>query len=242
MKKYLLGLAALVGATITLFTCMAADPVPPGIRNTLAKIAPGMEIKSVNASPVPGLQEIVVGAQIVYMTSDGRYLINGDMLDFKANTNLSEEKRSIARLEAIAGVDEDDMIVFAPDEVKYTIDVFTDIDCGYCRKLHREIDQYNALGIAVRYMAFPRTGKGSPSYNKAVSVWCADDRKKAITAAKANRKIAIKTCDNPVDEQYSLGEQLGVRGTPSIVLESGKLLPGYMEAAKMLLVLKEEAR
>jgi len=90
--------------------------------------------------------------------------------------------------------------------------------------------------------SFPRAGKGSPGYNKAVSVWCADDRKKAITDAKVNMRVMSKTCDNPVDEQFSLGEQLGVRGTPSIVLESGKLLPGYMEAGKMLLVLKEDAR
>jgi thiol:disulfide interchange protein DsbC len=132
------------------------------------------------------------------------------------------------------------MVVFPPaGPTKHTVTVFTDIDCGYCRKLHQEIADYNQQGIKVRYLMYPRAGVGSESYNKAVWVWCADDRQDAITRAKRGEEIPHKTCANPVKEQFELGQTLGVRGTPSIILENGQMVPGYVPAAQLAQMLDE---
>ena len=132
------------------------------------------------------------------------------------------------------------MIIFKPETSKHFVSVFTDIDCGYCRKLHSEIDQYLAQGITVRYLFFPRAGKGSDSYAKAISVWCADDRQKALTDAKKGDSLAKKTCDNPVDQHMELGEAFGMSGTPMIVTEKGNVLPGYVPAAQLAKILSSE--
>jgi thiol:disulfide interchange protein DsbC len=129
------------------------------------------------------------------------------------------------------------MVIFAPEEYDHTITVFTDIDCGYCRKLHNEIDAFMAEGIRVRYLFYPRAGLGSPSYQKAVSVWCADDRKQALTDAKAGEPLPEKSCENPVADHMALGEAMGVTGTPAILLENGQLVPGYVPAKRMAAIL-----
>jgi len=134
------------------------------------------------------------------------------------------------------------MLIFAPKDYKYTVTVFTDIDCGYCRKLHAEIDQYNAKGIRVRYLMFPRAGVGSPSYQKAVNVWCADDRNQALTRSKAGETLEEKQCKNPVADEYALGQMVGVTGTPAIFLADGELVPGYVPADRMESILKEKAQ
>lgn len=193
----------------------------------------GNEPTSITASPVKGLYEVIAGGQIVYMTSDAHYVFSGDLLDMKTKVNVTDSKRDSVRLSALNSVSEKDMIIFAPKETKHTITVFTDIDCGYCRKLHNEIAEYNKLGIKVRYLAYPRAGIPSDSYNKAVTVWCSDDRKKAITAAKNGENLPNKTCDNPVAHEFELGQQLGVTGTPALILENGKLYPGYAPAKQL---------
>jgi len=134
---------------------------------------------------------------------------------------------------------EENMIIFPAKNSKHTISVFTDIDCGYCRKLHNEIDQYNAKGITVRYLAFPRAGIGSPSYDKAVSVWCEKDRQAAMTRSKSGETLPKASCKNPVAEEYELGQLLGVNGTPALVLDNGSLLPGYVPANRLVRVLNE---
>jgi thiol:disulfide interchange protein DsbC len=144
------------------------------------------------------------------------------------------------RKAALDKIGEQDMIVFKAPNSKYTVSVFTDIDCGYCRKLHSEIDQYLAQGITVRYLFFPRAGKGSESYNKAVAVWCAADKNKALTAAKKGDAFDIKSCDNPVDKHMQLGEDFGMTGTPMIVTAKGNILPGYVPAAQLAKVLASE--
>jgi thiol:disulfide interchange protein DsbC len=141
--------------------------------------------------------------------------------------------RNDTRRKAIEGVGEENMIVFSPQDPKHTVTVFTDIDCGYCRKLHREIDSYENAGIKVRYLLFPRSGVDSPSYDKAVSVWCSEDRAKALTEAKQGKAVDKKECDNPVREDIELGHSLGVTGTPTIVLENGRVVPGYVPAASL---------
>lgn len=194
----------------------------------------GMTPESIAETPIPGLYEVVVQSQIIYLSSNGRYAVQGDIVDLNSTNNLTETARNKLRADAINTVAEQDMIVFpANGESKHTVSVFTDIDCGYCRKLHQEITAYNNKGITVRYLAFPRAGVGSESFNKAVSAWCADDRLKAMTRAKMDQDIEAKTCENPVAAQYELGQRLGVRGTPSIILGNGEMVPGYMPADKL---------
>ena len=203
------------------------------IRGALGDI----DISSIEATPVPGLYEVVVGSQIVYISGDGRYLLQGELIDFGVKENLTEARRAGIRRDVISALDESKMIIFKPGKVKHVVTVFTDIDCGYCRKLHRQMDQYLEKGIEIRYLFFPRSGVNTPSYRKAVSVWCADDRQQAMTNAKHERAVPNKTCENPVDEHMQLARQLGLRGTPYILFENGQSPPGYIapdELARML--------
>lgn len=211
------------------------------LNKALQALIPDEKPDSVNPSPIPGLYEVVYGAQIYYLTEDGRYMLQGDMLDLQARANLTEAKRAAGRMQALNTLGEDGMIVFAPKQVKHTITVFTDIDCSYCRKMHKEIAELNNLGIKVRYVAFPRAGIGSPSYDKAVSVWCAKDRQAAITRAKADQPVEQKTCDNPVTKQFEAARKIGVSGTPSLVLEDGTLVPGYVPAQRLRELLDNKA-
>lgn len=199
----------------------------------------GKQVTDIKPSPLPGLFQVTAPPMVFYMSKDARYVINGDIIDLEKKLNLSSSERDTAKKTAIEQIGEKDMIVFAPKEVKHTITVFTDIDCGYCRKLHSEMAEYNKLGIKVRYLAYPRAGLGSDSYNKAVSVWCAKDRKKAITEAKINNRIEQKTCTNPVAREFELGQELGVNGTPALVLENGQIYPGYAPADKLIQVLDQ---
>lgn len=216
---------------------LLADEVKDRLEAALAGIVPGTP-DSITPTPAQGLYEVVYGARVFYLTEDGQYLIDGQMIDLNKRTNLTEERRAKARLKALASIDESSMIIFAPKgETKHTISVFTDIDCGYCRKLHQEMPELNKLGIKVRYLSFPRAGIDSPSYDKAVSVWCAKDRKQAMNDAKLNNKIEAKTCENPVRQHMAMGEMVGVTGTPAIVLEDGRLMPGYAPAQKLLEIL-----
>jgi thiol:disulfide interchange protein DsbC len=162
------------------------------------------------------------------------------LFDVDAKKNITESKLGAVRKAALDKIGEQDMIVFKAPNSKYTVSVFTDIDCGYCRKLHSEIDQYLAQGITVRYLFFPRAGKGSESYNKAVAVWCAADKNKALTAAKKGDAFDSKSCDNPVDKHMQLGEDFGMTGTPMIVTAKGNILPGYVPAAQLAKVLASE--
>ncbi len=215
------------------------------MRQNLAKIMTVAQPDSIKPSPIDGLYEVVYGAQIFYATKDGRYLVQGDILDVNGQRNLTEQRRSATRLAAIDKVSEDKMIIFspqAPQKVKHTITVFTDIDCGYCRKMHSEIGSYLKQGIRVRYMSYPRTGVDTPSYFKAVSVWCAKDRKDALTRAKQDEPIETKTCKNPVKEEMQLGEEVGVSGTPTIITDTGRLLPGYVPAIHLAQILDQEIK
>ena len=169
-------------------------------------------------------------------------MLRGDILDVAGHSNITEARRTGVRLSAINKISEDKMIIFAPAQVKHTITVFTDIDCGYCRKLHNEIDSYLKEGIRVRYLSFPRSGVDTPSYYKAVSVWCAKDRKAALTSAKKDEPVEQKTCDNPVKQEMDLGAEVGVEGTPTIVTETGHLLPGYVPAARLAQILVEDKK
>ncbi|MCK9394750.1 MAG: DsbC family protein [Methylobacter sp.] len=210
------------------------------IRQALAKSMPSVKVGTVKPSEINDLYEVTIGGNIVYVSGDGKYLLQGHLVDVAARTDLTEEKLSGARKQAIENLGVDKMIVFKPKTSKYTVSIFTDIDCGYCRKLHSEIDQYMAEGITIQYLFFPRAGKGSDSYNKAVSVWCADDRKAALTAAKKGDTPPAKTCANPIDEHMQLAEDFEVKGTPMIVTEKGNIFPGYLPAKQLAEALADE--
>ena len=212
------------------------------IRASLARVLPDVSVDSIHPSPVPGLYEVLVGTQLMYLTDDGRYFFDGRIVDLKTREDLTEPRLSGARKMAVDGVGESEMVIFEPKghKAEHTITVFTDIDCGYCRKLHSQIDEYGDEGIRVRYLFYPRAGRKSKSYDEAVSVWCAGDaeaRRNALTAAKKGKPVKSQKCDNPVEEHMSVGADLGLRGTPAIVTEDGELIPGYVEPKRLAAML-----
>lgn len=228
----------LVAGALTLVSLTSAAG-PAAIRGSLERALPQIEIDSIEPSPVDGLYEVMVGTQLMYVTGDGRYFVDGRIVDLERREDLTEPRLNAARLRAVEEMGEAEMVVFDPSaQTQHTITVFTDIDCGYCRKLHQEIDAYGEEGIRVRYLFYPRAGKGSPAYDKAVSVWCADDRQAALTKAKAGQRIPSEQCANPVDRHMALGRELGISGTPALLLESGELVPGYIAPARLAAMLE----
>jgi thiol:disulfide interchange protein DsbC len=210
------------------------------VEDALKQALPTIKPDAINPSPIKGIYEVVVGARLFYVSEDGRYLMQGSMVDLKSREDLTEKKLSEARLGALQKLGTEQMIVFKPKILKHIAYVFTDIDCGYCRKLHSEIDQYLREGIEIRYLFFPRAGKDSDSYHKAVTVWCAKDRNAALTKAKNGENLARKQCDNPIDEHMALATAMGTNGTPMIVTEKGAILPGYVPAAQLTKVMDEK--
>ncbi len=206
---------------------------PEAIRKAFAKAMPGSVIDAISESPVSGIYEVAIGPTIFYVSADGRYLINGSLYDLQApaeSRDLTEPKISAARVRTIEKIGPDKVIEFKSPMQKQTVSIFTDVDCGYCRKLHSEIDNYLANGITVRYLFFPRAGIGSESYRKAVAVWCSDDRQQALTLVKQGKTIDMQTCDNPVSDHMQLANEFKIRGTPMIVTQAGNVMPGYLSA------------
>ncbi|MFT4997550.1 MAG: thiol:disulfide interchange protein DsbC [Chitinophagales bacterium] len=215
----------------------------PGIEATIKKqmqiSRADLIIESVTQSPMKGVYEatLAAGGPVFYVSADGKHMMVGDLYEVAPGglVNLTEQAQDIERKNLLASISKDDMIVFSPKgQVKASVTVFTDVDCGYCQKLHEEVPALNAKGIEVRYLAYPRAGIGSPSYNKIVSAWCANDQQDALTKLKRRQPIPTNICaGNPVAAQFALGGKMGVRGTPALVLESGRLLPGYMPADRL---------
>ncbi|VAW48859.1 Thiol:disulfide interchange protein DsbC [hydrothermal vent metagenome] len=202
------------------------------------KLAPTLKISSVNKSAISGVSEIVVDSagpsEVYYITDDGKYLINGSIIETVSRKNITEQKKSNLRKDIVSQFGKDKRIDFFPENMKHHVTVYTDIDCGYCRKLHGEMQQYNDLGIGVSYLLYPRSGVGSPSYDKAVTAWCAVDRNEAMTQSQNGVTLKPKQCDNPVKEHYASGLKAGVKGTPNIVTDSGLLLPTYIPPEALL--------
>lgn len=208
-------------------------------------LSPQAVVEKVVAAPIPGFREVVVGGQIAYVSDDGKYLFvpgqGGALFDVAASTNLTEASLAAQRKRLIESIPASERIVFAPANPKHRVAVFTDVSCGYCRKMHREIADYNREGIAIEYLAFPRAGLGSPDYNTMVSIWCAPDRRKALTDAKNDRKVPARTCKTSVNQQYDVGQRAGLTGTPMIVAEDGTQIGGYLPAARLRQALDEIA-
>jgi thiol:disulfide interchange protein DsbC len=203
----------------------------------------GISAEDITDAPIPGMYEVAVGAQVAYVTKDGKYIIRGDIINVETSANVSEETRSRARATMLHGVDPATMIVFKPanGQVKHTVTIFTDVDCGYCRQFHREIDKVTALGIEVHYLFYPRTGPNTESWTKADEDWCAPDHNAALTRAKLGGSLpaAGEACKTPVETHYELGQRIGVRGTPAVFNEAGDLIGGYLPPATLAKVLDD---
>jgi thiol:disulfide interchange protein DsbC len=216
------------------------DVVPPEVRTKVVSKLQGVKPSDVSSSPIPGLYEVTMGGLVAYVSEDGKFLVSGDVYDLESQTNLTAGRRSSARAKALAAVREEDMIIFSPANPKMTVTVFTDIDCGYCRKFHSQISEYNKAGIRVRYMSYPRTGPGTSSWAKSESVWCAADRKDALTRAKRDEAVKSKSCgDALIKSQYELGDDLGVEGTPAIFTTSGDYVGGYLPPAQLVQAIQQ---
>ncbi|NLG77183.1 MAG: DsbC family protein [Xanthomonadaceae bacterium] len=224
--------ALLVLASVSVSAAEPAAKSDP--RAVIAAKFPELRIEDVRPSKIPGIYEIRVGADSAYVSADGKYVITGDMYEIDTRINITEQARMQERRAVLAKLDERDMIIFGPASApQHTITVFTDVDCGYCRKLHSEIDQLTKLGVRVRYMAYPRSGPDSPDWRKMEAVWCSNDRKSAITRAKRGEDVKAPSCTTPVAKQFELGEQLGVRGTPAIFTTNGDYIGGYLPPGKL---------
>ena len=211
------------------------------IRAKLETSFPEFKPDSIKASPLDGFVEVAYGTNIFYVSKDAKFLIQGRLLDLENNNkDLTAISTNEVRKGFIGEVNDLESISFGAEKPRHTVAVFTDIDCPYCQKLHDEMDQYASYGIKVNYFLFPRNGLTSPGYLKAVSVWCSDDRADALTRAKARQKIEDKTCDNPVGDHFAIGKKLGVTGTPAMLTEDGRLIPGYMPAKDLAQRLDEK--
>jgi len=198
------------------------------VEERIRALAPNAQSIAISETPINGILMVQVGGDIVYATADGKFLIQGRVVNMDTHEDLTEVAKSEVRRSLLAGIDTSKQITFAPENPAYDLTVFTDIDCGYCRKLHAQVKEYNENGIAIHYMAFPRAGIGSNSYDKAVSVWCAADQQTALTMAKQGADPDPENCENPIAEQYELGVALGVTGTPALLTSDGTLIPGYV--------------
>ncbi len=197
------------------------------------------EPSSLKESQIPNIFEVMYGTEVVYISADGKYFLAGDMIDLETRENVSEvAKRSVRK--GILDKQDNKPVVFKAKDEKHVVKVFTDIDCPYCAKLHREVPELNAKGITIEYLMFPRAGIGSESFKKAISMWCADDQLQAMTDAKERKPINPKTCDNPIEAQYNLGQEVGVTGTPALITTTGRLIPGYMPADRLAAALEKD--
>ena len=232
---YTLPLIILVSALLSLLPVTAGEPDKQAFIDRAKQALPGAEISAVNPSPVAGIFEVIIGkTDIIYMSADGRFAFKGDLLDINDRRNLTEDRREQVRLNVLKSISPATMIEFTPQDAKHVLYVFTDVDCAYCRKFHQEVGILNKAGIAVRYLAFPRAGIDSESYRKTVSVWCSKDRNTALTEAKAGKAVPPASCKNPVKDHYESGIAVGVKGTPTLILENGTELGGYVPAEKLV--------
>ncbi|MGM0632106.1 MAG: DsbC family protein [Pseudomonadota bacterium] len=217
------------------------NPGHDALRDTLDQSLGGatqgqLSVEQIRPAPMDGLMEVTLNSgEVLFTDPEGRYMITGDMLmtDDDGFVNLSAETRNERNAERVAAIPDSEVIEFAPDDVKATISVFTDVDCTYCRRLHGDIDDILDNGIRVRYLAYPRGGTSAGSYGKMLSVWCSDDRQRALTQAKHGQNVPERDCENPVMKHYELGNQLGISGTPAIVMPDGTVVPGYLDVDRL---------
>jgi thiol:disulfide interchange protein DsbC len=238
-------LPAILAGAFAMTACAADDD--KAARDAVEALGPGIHVDSITPAPMPGFYEVVASGRMVYVSTDGRYMINGNLIDLKARTDLSAASWATTRKAELAKIPAAQRLIYAPANPKHTVTIFTDVDCGFCRQLHAHIDEFNKQGIAVEYVFWPRegikttAGNDTPSYTKAVSVWCSSDRKNTFNEAMSGAAVKAATCTNPVKDEFELGERMGVNGTPTIVTENGDVVGGYVTPAQLLQALNAPA-
>ncbi|MBU0655076.1 MAG: DsbC family protein [Gammaproteobacteria bacterium] len=238
-KKMMLG-AAVAFALISGWAI--ADDVPAGLGDKMKPMFGGAP-DSLKSTPVAGVFEAKFGGEIIYVSGDGRYVFAGELIDAQTKTNLTEVAMSAERKEIMKTVDASSTIEFkAKGDEKHVLYAFTDVDCPFCVKLHREVPALNEKGVTVRYLAYPRAGVGSPAYKKMVNIWCADNKQEAMTKVKNGETIDTKDCKNPVADDFALGQKLGVNGTPALVTADGMMIPGFRPADQLVKMLDAEGK
>lgn len=223
--------ALLIALALVHASSVMAEGAEERIRSVLSDNVPRLQVREVRETGMEDIYEVRTAQETLYMTGDGRHAFLGTMIRFddeEGLVNVTEQGRAVERREALASVSAEDMITFSPEsEARATLYVFTDINCGYCRKLHRNMEAMTDMGIRVNYLAFPRGGPGTEGHRKAINAWCADNPKEAITRAKQGESIPDRDCDHPVNDQFKLGQTLGVSGTPALILENGRMVRGF---------------
>lgn len=263
MNHRMRGLTALALATLALVACSKdaankAEAAEASKAAEAASSAPGAdksfeELKKaimiagapeapteIRDSQLPGFKEAVVQGRIAFVSNDGRYVIQGLVMDTQERRNLAQEAEARLRVPLLASFPTDERIVFKAKDEKHRLTVFTDFECGYCRKLHQDMPKLNDMGITVEYVPFPRGGTGAPVANVMTSAWCSSNKQQALTDAKAGKTIASATCDAPIAKGYDLGSKIGVRGTPAIYSPKGMELGGYLPPEAIIAALNHE--
>ena len=216
---------------------ISAESAVDTLKKNLIEHVPGATVSRIKETPINGVYEVIVGSEIYYMDKSARYIINGDLIDLATKTNFTEEAKTFNRKMKVAELGEENMVVYSPKIVDHSITVVTDVDCPYCRRLHSEMDEYMENNIKVRYIFMPL--KGEADFDTTVSVWCSKDRNLALDIAKAGGDLEKLSCDNPIEKHLKMARELGVRGTPAIILEDGTMIPGYVPAKKLVAELKK---
>jgi len=235
IMPYLVG----VMFSLTAWSANADKAVEENITHALQRIVPDVEITRIRSTPIENLYEVMLGPDVIYISGDGRFIFRGDLLDLQEKRNLSEDQRSLVRKEVLSNLPEKEYIEFAPAKIEHVVYVFTDVDCAYCRRFHQDVPVLNENGVTVRYLAFPRGGIGTHTFNVMQAVWCSVDRNQALTDAKNGIPIKANQCPNPVEKHFLLGQKFGIRGTPAIYLEDGQELPGYTPPDELLRLVRK---
>ena len=209
-------------------SAIANDALKKEFQKSLSRLSSDFEISDVKETPIKGIYQVTIGPDVIYMSRDGNYVLKGEILDIGNRRNLTEDFHAQKRINLLNTIADSEYIEFSSTKTKNHIYVFTDVDCGYCRKLHRDVPELNSMGIAVRYLAYPRAGVDSIIGEEMRNVWCAENRQKALTTSKNRQPIEVKICDAPIARHHALGRELDVTGTPAIFLENGRKLPGYI--------------
>ena len=229
MRTHLALLAGLAALSFGACPPVLADETLAAVRDRMSSMFDEIEPQDIDVSAIDGWYKIQRGAIVAYVSADGRYLLQGEVIDLDRQVNITELARNDARRGFMASLDDNAAIAFSPADVRHRVTVFTDIDCGYCRRLHAQIDDYLAKGIEVRYLLYPRNGPASRAWGTSEDIWCAIDRQGALTAAKLDREFDTESCDaSMVREHYALGQKVGLSGTPAILLDDGTLIGGYL--------------
>ncbi len=241
IKSCLLTLLTTLTLSLWCFSSAAEDANIQIITDSIYQLDPNLVPTSIKPSPIPGIYQVLFGAEVFYASEDGQYIIQGELLDIKNKENISETEKSKVRADTLKHLPDSDVISFMPEKTENTIYVFTDISCAYCRKLHQDVPELNENGVAIKYLAYPRTGVNSSAAFELAAVWCSEDRNRALTDAKAGLSVDAPECDHPIAEQYELGLSFGIKGTPAIFLENGHMVPGYYPPERLIKIIKESS-